>query len=48
MTKAEIVANLNNFKNREKEDLEQNNVRYMSLEERLKMEKSKLKVKKHF
>ena len=45
MTKAEIVANLNNFKNQQKEDLEQNNVRYMSPEERLKMEKSKLKVK---
>jgi hypothetical protein len=45
MTAALIKANLNHFKAEQKADLEENKVRFMSPEERLKMEKSKLKVK---
>ena len=45
---AEIQANLNMFMADQKAELNANKIRFLSPEEREKMEKAKLKVKKHF
>lgn len=48
MTKAELKANLNNFKADQAKELAENQFAFMSPEERAQLEKSKLRVKQHF